>query len=195
MMNSKGLFILLLLLLPFVKVFSQRSAVTTSDIVTNAKIFFLNHDTSFYTNSQALNFLNDTSNYEVLSSKGFSEGLVFIKVKVRGNFETVRREKIADSLYKKNRVPFSCDYVIACKLKGKKFYRLKGFSSNDFLQIFARSYKKNDRASFLKQFWVNELDLACLFDNYFLKVKSEVIPDCLQSCDDRDRKFVQIKND
>jgi hypothetical protein len=195
MMRSKRLFLILLLLLPYVKVFSQRSAVTISDIVTNAKIFFLGQDSSFYTNSQALNFLNDTGNCELLSSKGFTEELVFIKVKVRGNFESVRKGKIADSFYKKNRVPFSCDYVIACKLKEKKFYRMKGFSSNDFLQIFTRTYKKNDRALFLKQFWVNELDLACLFDNCFLNVKSKVIPDCLQSCNDRDRKFVLINND
>lgn len=194
-MKFKSLYILLLLLLPYIKVFSQKPAIANSDIVTNIKIFFLNQDTSFYTNSQALNFLNDTSNYEVLSSKGFSNELVFIKVKVKGNFEAVRREKIADSLYEKNKVPFSCNYIIACKLKGKKFYRLKGFSSNDFLQLFARPYKKHDRASFLNRFWVDELDLTCLFDNYFLKGKSEAIPDCLQSCKDRDRKFVQIKND
>lgn len=195
MMKTKSLYILLLLLLPFIKLFSQKQVINNSDIITNVKIFFLNQDTSFYTNSQALNFLNDTNNYEVLSSKGFSDGLVFIKVKIRGNFEAVRREKIADSLYEKNRVPLSCDYIIACKLKEKKFYRLKGFAANDFLKLFAKSYKKNDKVSFLNQFWVNELDLACLFDNYFLKRKSESTLDCLQSCNDRDRKFVQIKTD
>ncbi|HMO63585.1 MAG TPA: hypothetical protein PKC30_16955 [Saprospiraceae bacterium] len=195
MMKSKSLYILVFLLLSFVKVFSQEQTITNPDIVTNAKIFFLNQDTSFYTNSQALYFLNDTSNYELLSSKGFGKELVFIKIKIRGNFEAIRKEKIADSLYEKNRVPFSCDYIIACKLKGKKYYRLKGFASNDFLQLFTVSYKKNDRAFFLNRFWIDELDLACLFDSYFMKRKSTVATSCLQSCSDRDRKFVQIKND
>jgi len=195
MTKSKYLCILAFLLFPFAKVFSQQQTITNSDIVTNAKIFFLNQDTSFYTYSQTLHFLNDTGNYELLYSKGFGEQLVFIKIKIRGNFEAIRKEKIADSIYEKNRVPFSCDYIIACKLNGKKYYRLKGFTSNDFLQLFTMSYKKNDRASFLNQFWIDELDLACLFDNFFMRKKSGGTPNCLQSCNDRDRKFVQIKND
>ena len=193
MMKSKKNYILLLLLLPFIKVFSQ--TVANADIVTNVKIFFLNQDTAFYTNNQALHFLNDTNNSELLSSKGFSMEFVFIKIKVRGNFEAIRKEKIDDSLYEQNRVPFSCDYIIACKLNEKKFYRLKGFASNDFLQLFTNLYRKKDRASFLNQFWIDELDLACLFDNYFIKRKSGDVSSCLQSCNDRDRKFVQIKND
>jgi len=160
MTKSKYLCILAFLLFPFAKVFSQQQTITNSDIVTNAKIFFLNQDTSFYTYSQTLHFLNDTGNYELLYSKGFGEQLVFIKIKIRGNFEAIRKEKIADSIYEKNRVPFSCDYIIACKLNGKKYYRLKGFTSNDFLQLFTMSYKKNDRASFLNQFWIDELDFV-----------------------------------
>jgi hypothetical protein len=194
MMKCNKFYVVVLLLFS-VEGFSQKQTITNTDIVTNVKIFFLNQDSTFYTNSQTLYFLNDTSNYELLSSKGFSDDLVFIKIKTRGNFEAIRKGKIADSLYKKNRVPFSCDYIIGCKLNGKKFYKLKGFTSNDFLQLFTVSYKKKDRVFFLSQFNIDELDLSCLFDNFFIKRKSGVVSSCLQSCNDRDRKFIQIKND
>jgi len=195
MMKSKKIYVLLLLLSTFMRMFSQERTIADADIETNVKIFFLNQDISFYTNSQTMRFLNDTTNSEILSSKGFSEEFVFIKIKVRGNFEAIRKEKIVDSLYEQNRVPLSCDYIIACKLNEKVFYRLKGFVSNDFLQLFKKSYKKKGRASFLNQFWIDELDLACLFDYYFIKRKSGKGLSCLQSCKDRDREFVEIRND
>lgn len=180
--------------LPLAKVISQDKVVGISDVVTNAKIFFLHQDSSFFSASQALNFLKDTGNYEILSSRGFGEEIVFIKLKIRGNFETIRKERIADSLYVKNRVPFSCDYIIACKVNEKKYYRVKGFASNDFILLFPASFRKRDRASFLNQFWVQELDMACLFDALSRRRKASGVPECLQSCSDRDRKFVKLGN-
>ncbi len=190
----KRIFVLLILLLPFIKTFSQEKTIV-DDIAINAKIFFLNQDTSYYTYSQALSFLKDTSNYELLSSKGFNQEFVFIKIMVRGNFESIRKEAIADSMYIQNKVPFSCDYIIACKQDEKLYYRLKGFVSNDFLQFFKKSYKQKDRAVFLNKFWVKELDLACLFNSHFVNRKLGSASSCMQSCNDRDKKFVQIKND
>ncbi|HSI91208.1 MAG TPA: hypothetical protein VK927_08835, partial [Adhaeribacter sp.] len=69
MINPRIFCILLLLLLSFLKGFSQKQEITETDIFTNAKVFFLNQDTSFYTSVQALNFLGDTSNCELLPSK------------------------------------------------------------------------------------------------------------------------------
>ena len=51
----KRLFVLLILILPYIKAFSQGKTVV-DDIAINAKIFFLNQDTYFYTYSQALTF-------------------------------------------------------------------------------------------------------------------------------------------
>ena len=98
-------------------------------------------------------------------------------------------------MYILNKVPFSCDYIIAFKQDEKLFYRLKGFASNDFVQFFKKKYKKKDRTKFLNQFWVKELDLACLFDSHFANIKPGRFSSCMQSCKGRDKKFVQIRND
>jgi hypothetical protein len=190
---KKQLFILLVLMIISTKISSQR-IIDTLDIVTNAKMFFLNQDNCFYTVSQVLYFLNDTSNYAILNSKGFDDELAFIKIKTRGNFEAVRNGIIPDSVYQKNKVPFSCDYILGCKLHDKQFFRLKGFVANDFKLIFKKKYKQKEKEIFLNMFWINELDLSCLFDSFFLNMKSKQIYPCTQSCSERDKKFVKVRS-
>ena len=186
---------LILALLYFTSVISQERNINNNDLFTNVKIFFINQSSGFYTNNQVFNFLNDKSNCELISSKGFDEDILFIKIKVRGNFEEIRKQKIKDSLYINNKVPFSCDYIIATNLNEKKFYRLKGFDDNDFLKLFEdSSCKKKNRAFFLNNFYVNELDLECLFDYHFKRKKGETKPICLISCIERDKKFVKINH-
>ena len=176
------------------KTYSQRSKDTV-DVVMNAKIFFLYQDTSFYTAKQINHVLNDSSNYEILSNKGFSSEIVFMKMKFRGDFESLRNKKIADSLYIQNKVPFSCDYIMACKWKENRFYRLKGFASNDFVLLFNKKYTSKDKQLFLNHFWINELDMSCLFDNFFGKQKGNNQSPCVQSCSLSDPKFLKVRTD
>src|SRR5690606_23471421 len=110
-MIYKKLIITLILISSFDQLFSQEQKITSVDIVVNAKVFFLNQDTTIYTATQVQHFLDDKNNYEILASKGFPIDIVFVKLKIRGNFEAVRKEKINDSTYMENRVPFSCDYI------------------------------------------------------------------------------------
>ena len=193
-MSYKRLILAVVLIGSFNQLFSQEQKITSVDIVANAKVFFLNQNTAIYTASQVQNFLANKDNYEVLASKGFPLDIVFIKLKIRGNFEAVRKEKISDSTYVENKVPFSCDYIVACKLDGKKFFRLKGFEINDFNLLINEKYTPKQRLAFLNKFWVSELDMACLFDSFFGKKKTNN-KNCMQSCIERDRQFIKIQAD
>lgn len=176
------------------KTYSQR-AKDTMDVVINAKIFFLSQDTSFYTAKQITYVLNDSSNYEIVSSKGFGNEVVFIKLKFRADFELLQNKKIVDSLYIQNKVPFSCDYIIAYKWNDNRFYRLKGFTSNDFVFLFNKKYKFKDKLLFMNSFWINELDISCLFDNFFGKQRGNNKSACVQSCSLSDPKFLKVRTD
>lgn len=192
-MIYKKLIIGLILISSFDQLFSQEKTITPVDIVVNSKVFFLNQDTTIYTATQVQNFLDDKNNYEILASKGFPIDIVFVKLKIRGNFESVRQERIGDSMYVENKVPFSCDYIIACKLNGKKFFRLKGFAINDFHLLLNEKYTAKQKNIFLNRFWVSELDMACLFDNIFDKKKSSTNKNCMQSCVEKDSRFIKIQ--
>lgn len=187
------MFLLSVLIIMSMRIYSQRH-IDTLDIVTNAKIFFLNQDDVSYTTSQVLHFLNDTTNYEVLGSKGFNGEILFIKIKTRGNFQAVRNEIISDSVYQKNMVPFSCDYILGCMLNDKIFFRLKGFVINDFKLLFKKKYGSKEKDLFLNQFCINELDLSCLYDYFFLNNKRQKISPCIQPCRERDNGFIKIKS-
>jgi len=192
---KKTYFFIIILLSIFVslKTYSQRKDIL--DVVANAKIFFFNGDTSFYTAKQINNILNDSSNYEILTSKGFSNELIFINLKFRTSFKSLRKKEINDSLYIKNTVPFSCDYILGYNWSKNKFYRLKGFLSNDFTLIFKKKFATKDKVFFLNQFWIDQLDMACLFDSFFGKQKGNGSSPCIQACSLGDPKILKVRND
>lgn len=187
-----------LIMLAFVsvsmKTYSQKGKDTV-DIVMNAKIFFLSQDTSFFTATQINHVLNDSRNYEILPNKGFYNEIIFIELKFRGDFGSLRNKKITDSAYIQNKVPFSCDYIMAYKWKENRFYRLKGFTSNDFILLFNEKYRSKDKLTFLNRFWINDLDISCLFDSFFGKQKGNDKLACVQSCSLSDPKFLKVRTD
>ena len=193
MMKKVCFFIFVLLSIGF-QTYSQTTK-DTLDVVINAKISFLSQGISFFTAKQINHILNDSSNYDILSNNGFGNEVIFIKLKFRGDFARVRNKKIDDSLYIQNKVPFSCDYIISYKWKENKFYRLKGFIQNDFILFFNKKYTAKNRQSFLNQFWIDELDMSCLFDSFFGRQKGNDKMPCIQPCSISDPKFLKVRTD
>ncbi len=168
--------------------FSQ--SIDTAKIVTNTKIFFMHENNSFYNKESAVDFLNN-NNFKILQAKGFKD-MMFVKLIFRGNFQDLREKEIPDSSYVKNRVPFSCDYIIACDVKKKGFFKVKGFMGNDFSGLIDRKYKPNEKEDFMSNYAVEELDIECLFEALILGKKKEEYP-CLKSCKVRDKQFSKIE--
>ncbi len=167
--------------------FSQN--IDTAQMVTKAKIFFMYENNSYYSNESAVKFLND-KNFKILEMRGF-ENLIFIKLMLRGNFQDLREKDIPDSSYVKNRVPFSCDYVIAIDLNNNDFFRLKGFERNDFIRLVGKSYKPKKKDDFIGSHFIEEVDIGCLFEALIVNKKGDY--PCIMSCKERDKKFSKIK--
>jgi len=165
-------------------------SIDTANIVTNVKIFFMCENNYSYDKESAIKFLSE-NNFEVLETKGF-ENMMFIKLMLRGNFQDLREKEIPDSSYVKNRVPFSCDYIIAFDLKDKEFFRVKGFEGNDFVGLVGKKYKPKTKESFIRDHSVEELDIECLFEALIIGNKKENYP-CLRSCKERDKRFSKIE--
>lgn len=168
--------------------FSQ--SIDTSQIVTSTKIFFMYESNYSYSKESAIKFLNE-DNFEVLQAKGF-EDLIFVKLMLRGNFQDLREKEIPDSSYIKNRVPFSCDYVIAVDLKDNDFFRIKGFEKNDFAALVGRKYKPKEKEDFIRSHSLEEVDLECLFEALIIGNGKGDCP-CMKSCKERDKQFSKIK--
>jgi hypothetical protein len=187
---KKLLFLLFMLL--SISSFSQVENNIEYLIVPNIKTYYLNQTDKLYSKKQIVNFLNDSTNYGLLKSKGFDMNYVFIKIKQRGNFDKVLKRKTSDSLFINNKVPLSCDFIIGLNKATKKFYRLKGFEKNDFDLLF-NDCSIESKESLINLFKVEELDLACLFDYYFLKQK-DCYNKCIRSCRERDNNFIKLRH-
>lgn len=172
--------------------FSQEDIKEQDLIIPSIKIYYLNQTEKLYSNKQIINFLNDSTNYESLKNRGFGNDYVFVKIKQRGNYDKVLNRKTSDSLYINNKIPLSCDFIIGLNKKTKKFYRLKGFEKNDFRLLFGDSNIES-KESLISFFDVTELDLICLYDDYFLENKNSYNK-CVRSCKERDDGFIKLRH-
>ena len=170
--------------------FSQENSSDNS-IVPTVKIYYLNQTKRVYSKEQIVNFLNDSTNYELLNSKGFDTTYVFIKIKQRGNFHKVLKREPSDSDFINNKVPMSCDFIIAFNKLTKRFYRLKGFEKNDF-KLFFNDCNIQSKKSMVNFYEIEELNLTCLFNYYFLNKKNCYI-ECIRSCTERDDSILKLR--
>ena len=93
------------------------------------------------------------SKCKILKSKGFLSDMVFFSLEFR---------------YKDI---YIYDFILVSDEKGYWCYRLKGFSDNQF-RLFLQHLKEKNydnigrEQAFLKNYWVEELDLACLYKGH-----------------------------
>ncbi|MGB4774593.1 MAG: hypothetical protein WBP45_05445 [Daejeonella sp.] len=138
-----------------------------------------------------------------LRSNGFGKARFVLLQYRNGDTST-----IADSVYKLNKVPISCDYVVV--YYSGIFFRLKGFINNDFYQFLTIFSETSDVGYDLKNeifstnniqqinkkltdqnIFIEDLDVICLYNYY--RVQESVNKKiqklkCLSSCVENDRK-------
>jgi hypothetical protein len=113
-----------------------------------------------------------------LNSNGFSHVLFYIV------YDSVGLEDIdsnivmsLDSLRKSNQLYGYCEFIYAVNTKTNNTYRLKGYDTNDFLKFYEIEILDNKtkvhltRKAVVEKYYVNRLDLSCLYDNYIKRRK------------------------
>ncbi len=149
-------------------------------------------------------FLDDHIAVKQLRANGF-HGARFLLLQYRINN---KGDNIPDSLYKKNEVYYSCDYIVVAY--GGLIFRLKGFLNNDFYNFIEEFSETSDIGYLLKKnvlsikniggfkakiqsanIYIEDLDMECLYgyyqaqNNAMSKIKNV---SCLGSCTIKDRK-------
>jgi len=164
----------------------SQEAIDTMEIFITSKLIYMVENQSLY-NISAVQLCLDEDNVSFLSSKGF-DNYYFIKIQIRNafpeNFE-LDPETSKDALTK-NRIPFNCDYILAFNKINSRFYKLKGFKENEFISLWEKPPRKKDKERILKDCWISELDIECLFDAHFSRKKDLSNFECLRSCQERD---------
>lgn len=110
-----------------------------------------------------------------LQSIGFSDNYYFLSLSLKNGVkynDTIIKTDSSFFLFIEN----DCvDYVLAINKYSGKSYRLKGFSGNDFFNLFLdlnRQFEKLGQRkisidSFLKWYKINSVDLKCLYKAFF----------------------------
>ena len=138
----------------------------TSLVVFNAKMNIVSFDNSMRTEIDYIGLIKSKCKYQFINSKGFND-IVFFKIIVSYNIENNDEFSKIINLTS----PYNYSFIFGYNLLNHKIYRLKGFLTNDFYSLFDFLHSNtnpevlNSKKIFCNNFFVQDLDLECLYDS------------------------------
>lgn len=196
----KKIFFLSFLIICFVSVYSQnRYNIDTTKLLYSAKLQILESESAEFNQKNITVFL-EKQQTSFLKSKGFSD-VYFILIKNRASyFDSIFTEKHKED-FKKNLRFHACNYVLSYNCRTGLYYKLKGFRNNDFEAFINDMIRTNNimdftienKDVFMYSYYVEDLDLSCLWEYYFGKRKKRKEYDCVKSCKYRDMEIERLK--
>ena len=154
-MLSRIYILLMITGLPIYCPAQQTSIPDSAYLMLHLKTHLLPYMNNLRQYEQVERFFSDTLEYRVLTQRGFSENIVFVEVHLAYD--------------KKTHHQFAMDsyLIVAYDAVAKSLFRLKGFRVNDFSSFFNdvrfSRYVLRAERRFLNQFFVENLDLKCLY--------------------------------
>lgn len=128
-------------------------------------------------------FLKLNFNIDTLEEEGLSD---FLFLEINPRYENPHNINFSDG-------PFLLDncteLIVAVHKRGRSIYKLKGFRNNDF-QNFIRALKflnypyVNSKKQFVKNYFVEKLDLKCLYKVFSTYSIEKGKYKCLNNCSD-----------
>jgi hypothetical protein len=177
---------LLIVLMVFASkaLFSQDSSFDTANVVLNAKMNIVSFESSNKSREEIINIIDSKVKYKVIESKGFSNDVVFFHLVA----EPLNNNDSSNYFFEPIN-QYNSSFIFAYNSKSLGIYRLKGFKENDFITFFnqldsfldlniSSSYDLKTKKRFLKAFYIEGVDLDCLYDS--LKTKNKKGYDCLK---------------
>ena len=166
-------------------IFSQR--IDTLELIHNAKLYIMMYERELNerrtTDCNCIKrFIEIIPEYKFLKSKGFGKDIVFFEIRATEHTDTVSYRMNDELMWKEknDKWMYQCkffhglDYSFIFASNGSGLYRLNGFSENDFTRLYSliKSFKSpyyfKSKKRFVEEFYVENLDLGCLYD-YFIK--------------------------
>jgi hypothetical protein len=181
---------IIILLINIQNVFSQSNDSLSKILIAKMYIMMYEHEQGGareMTYDYIKRFLDFVPEYKILKSKGFGGDFTFFEIQATQTQDSVYSKIVHDSINKRtlyyNRVFFEGldhSFIFVCGVTG--FYKLKGFPENDFARFYSdvkRYYKReyNDsyyfksKKRFLENFYIENVDLECLYD-YCIKKRT-----------------------
>lgn len=180
-MTSFTKHILLIVLIIFASkvLFSQSSFFDTANVVLNAKMNIISFENSNKTREEIINIIDSKVKCRVIESKGFSNDIVFFRLVA----EPLNNNDSSNYFYEPIN-QYNSSFIFAYNSKNLEIYRLKGFKENDFkiffnnLNLFldlnvSSSCDLKTKKRFLKTFYVEGVDLDCLYESLNSKNKKD----------------------
>ncbi len=163
--------------------------VDTSAILLNAKMNIIPFNDTHVDDNLLFKIINSKCNYQFIKSKGF-DSIAFFTIEI--NHDSIDELiSIVSSLNLPN-----YKYYYGINLVNNQLLLLKGFFRNDFniLHSFTRAQlgddeRLNNRTYFCKNFDIQGLDLACLYDYYIESKKQPNIKKKIQMYISGDAQF------
>ena len=168
------------LILSAIKVsFSQDSdsSFDTANVVLNAKMNIISFDNSNKSREEIINIIDSKVKYKVIKSKGFSNDIVFFRLVAEPLINNDSTNYFYEPINQ-----YDSGFIFAYNSKNFQIFRLKGFKENDFKDFFdqldlfldlnvSSSYDLKTKKRFLKKFYIEGVDLDCLYDSLNKKNK------------------------
>ena len=137
----------------------------TSQVILNAKMNIIKFNNSERTKEILIGLINSKCNYSFLQARGFNN-VVFFSI-------NLSHDTIANNTFS-YRVGNNYDYnfIFGYNIINHTIYKLKGFEINDFGALYNFLKKDNlpdhlePAKNFIKNFYVDKLDLYCLYAWY-----------------------------
>lgn len=172
---------LLIVLMVFTSkaLFSQDSSFDTANVILNAKMNIVSFENSNKSREEIINIVDSRVKYKVIESKGFSKNIVFFRLVS----EPLNSNDSSNYFYEPLN-QYNSSFIFAYNTKNLEIYRLKGFKENDFKTFFnqldsfldlniSSSYDLKTKKRFLKAFYIEGVDLDCLYDSLNAKNKKD----------------------
>lgn len=128
---------------------------------------------------------------DTLQSYGFSDGYIFLSLPMKNGVmynDTIIKSDSSFFLF----IADNCsEYILVINKSNGKSYRLKGFSGNDFFNLFADINKQFERLNqriitikkFLKDYSVSSVDFGCLYSALKSGEYNKAKYPCLKGCE------------
>ena len=189
----RKILILQLLILCFQTVFSQNKYnIDSTKLIYSAKLQVFESKGAICNKKNIDSFLENQKVF-FLESKGFSDNyFLLIESGTKDLDTTFLLEKKAE--LKQNLVYWNCDYILAYNCRTNLYYKLKGFRNNDFKSFINDMIRTDniidlsieDKEIFTSLYFIEDIDLSCLWEYYFGKINKNKNYNCVKSCRYRD---------
>lgn len=174
---TKHALLMVLMVIASKAILSQVSSFDTANVILNAKMNIIPFENSNKSREEIINIIESRVKYKVIESKGFSKNIVFFRL-----FAEPLNKNDSSNYFYEPLNQYSSSFIFAYNTKNLEIYRLKGFKENDFKTFFnqldsfldlniSSSHDLESKKRFLKAFYIEGVDLDCLYDSLNSKNK------------------------